>query len=63
MRIKLKKQLNFAEGTGMLDIDTQIEEGSFVAISGASGSGKTSLLRQITGLEKTKEVNEEKSFD
>ncbi len=52
MRIKLKKQLNFAEGKGMLDIDTQIEDGSFVAISGASGSGKTSLLRLITGLEK-----------
>lgn len=55
MRIKLKKQLNFAEGTGMLDIDTQIEEGSFVAISGASGSGKTSLLRLITGLERAAE--------
>jgi len=41
MTIKLKKQLNFAEGTGMLDINTNIEEGSFVAISGASGSGKT----------------------
>ncbi len=55
MIIKLKKELNFAEGTGMLDIDTQIEEGSFVAISGVSGSGKTSLLRLITGLEKPKE--------
>ena len=51
MTIQLKKQLNFAEGTGWLDIDTQIEEGTFVAISGASGSGKTSLLRLIAGLE------------
>ena len=55
MTIKLKKQLNFAEGTGLLDIDTHIEEGTFVAISGASGSGKTSLLRLITGLEKAKQ--------
>lgn len=52
MKIKLQKQLNFAEGKGLLDIDTEIEEGDFVAISGASGSGKTSLLRLITGLEK-----------
>ena len=55
MTIQLKKQLNFAEGTGWLDIDTQIEEGTFVAISGASGSGKTSLLRLIAGLEKAKQ--------
>ncbi len=52
MTIQLKKQLNFAEGAGWLDIDIQIEEGTFVAISGASGSGKTSLLRLIAGLEK-----------
>lgn len=53
MILKLKKQLNFAEGPGWLDIDTQIQEGNFVAISGASGSGKTSLLRLIAGLEKS----------
>jgi len=52
MIIKLKKQLNFAEGSSWLDIDTKIEEGTFLAISGASGSGKTSLLRLIAGLEK-----------
>jgi len=55
MIIKLKKQLNFAEGSGWLDIDTEIEKGTFLAISGISGSGKTSLLRLITGLDKAEE--------
>ena len=52
MYLTLKKELNFAGGKGLLDIDVQIEAGIFVAISGPSGSGKTTLLRLIAGLEK-----------
>lgn len=52
MILKIKKKLSFASGKGFLDVDTRIEEGTFVAISGTSGSGKTTLLRLISGLEK-----------
>ena len=47
---QVKKELNFARGKMMLDVDISIEKGAFVAISGPSGSGKTTLLRLISGL-------------
>jgi len=34
-----------------LDIDVEIQEGSFISIAGDSGSGKTTLLRILAGLE------------
>jgi biotin transport system ATP-binding protein len=41
----------FPDGTLGLDrIDLAIEEGAFVVIAGANGSGKTSLLRHLNGL-------------
>ena len=33
------------------NLNLKVKEGDFVAITGASGSGKTSLLRAICGLE------------
>ena len=32
-------------------LNLKVKEGDFIAITGASGSGKTSLLRTICGLE------------
>ena len=37
------------------NLSLSVKEGDFVAITGASGSGKTSLLRTICGLENPKE--------
>lgn len=48
--LQVKKELNFAKGKMMLDVDISIPEGEFVALSGPSGSGKTTLLRLISGL-------------
>lgn len=46
----LKKKLNSEKGTLPLHIEATIEEGSFVAVFGDSGAGKTSFLRMISGL-------------
>ncbi len=37
------------------NLSLSVKEGDFIAITGASGSGKTSLLRSICGLESPKE--------
>jgi molybdate transport system ATP-binding protein len=39
-----------------LKIDKEIEEGDFVALSGKSGSGKTTFLRVLAGLEEAKGI-------
>jgi molybdate transport system ATP-binding protein len=40
------------DGSGMLSVDMEIETGKFMALSGPSGAGKTSLLRILAGLMK-----------
>jgi molybdate transport system ATP-binding protein len=52
LKLQIEKRLHGAGGEMKLDIDLEIEEGSFVAIAGESGSGKTTLLRILAGLEK-----------
>ncbi|MFL9833630.1 sulfate/molybdate ABC transporter ATP-binding protein [Chryseobacterium terrae] len=46
----LKKKLNSEKGTLPLHIEATIKQGSFVAVFGDSGAGKTSFLRMISGL-------------
>ena len=51
MNIQVKKSFVTVQDTFALDLNFQIEAGSFTAISGQSGAGKTTLLRMIAGLE------------
>ncbi len=52
ININIHKQLLGSFGKMDLDVDLSIEEHSFIALTGVSGSGKTSLLRILAGLEK-----------
>lgn len=48
--IAISKKLDSASGALQLEVNTQIESGSFVALFGASGAGKTTILRMLAGL-------------
>ncbi len=48
--LDLHKKLNANQGDMNLEVELSIAEGSFTAIQGKSGAGKTSLLRMIVGL-------------
>jgi len=52
IEIDIQKKLHGAEGEMLLQINSTIETGSFIALSGVSGSGKTTFLRILAGLEK-----------
>jgi molybdate transport system ATP-binding protein len=56
IKIDIVKQLHGSSGHMDLKIDKEIEEGDFVALSGKSGSGKTTFLRVLAGLEEAKGV-------
>ncbi len=49
--ISIAKQLSREK---KLDINIELEQGTFLGLSGPSGSGKTSLLRVIAGLDEAK---------
>lgn len=55
IRIAVQKKLVMADGLKTLSVDTEIAFGEFVVLFGKSGSGKTSLLRIISGLLKPEE--------
>jgi len=50
IKLDIKKELN----EFILDVKFNIKKNEFIAISGVSGSGKTTILRIIAGLEKAK---------
>ncbi|MDT3403132.1 ATP-binding cassette domain-containing protein [Mucilaginibacter terrae] len=50
IKISIQKKLHMAGGDGALNIDVELPVQSFTALYGASGAGKTSLLRIIAGL-------------
>ena len=50
MRITLHKRLHSEAGERTLDIDTMLNGGELLAVSGSSGCGKTTLLRLLAGL-------------
>jgi molybdate transport system ATP-binding protein len=45
----LQKKLHAVTGNMLFDVSFNIQEGSFIGIYGASGAGKTSLLRMLAG--------------
>ncbi|TLT07704.1 ATP-binding cassette domain-containing protein [Aliarcobacter thereius] len=51
INLNIKKELHGSTGKMLLDIDLSIKTGEFVALSGISGSGKTTILRVLAGLE------------
>jgi molybdate transport system ATP-binding protein len=52
IKIDITKKLYSLSSKMKLDIKVDIQDGSFVAISGHSGSGKTTFLRILAGLER-----------
>ncbi|MEP7231568.1 MAG: ATP-binding cassette domain-containing protein [Ginsengibacter sp.] len=50
IQISLQKKLLAANGVMQLDVDIEIEQGTFITLYGNSGAGKTSILRMIAGL-------------
>lgn len=51
VHIDIKKQLQGAFGEMQLLVKLDVQQGEFVALSGKSGSGKTTMLRILAGLE------------
>jgi molybdate transport system ATP-binding protein len=51
LSIDIQKNLHGSYGQMSLEVNVQIEEGTFVVLMGESGSGKTTLLRILAGLE------------
>ncbi|WP_331774111.1 ABC transporter ATP-binding protein [Sulfurospirillum sp. 1612] len=56
IHLEIKKELFGSSGAMELLVNLQIQEGDFVALSGKSGSGKTTFLRILAGLEKSQSL-------
>src|ERR1044072_7090282 len=52
IEFSLQKNLHTAEGEMQLHVTARIERGQFVSLYGASGVGKTSILRMLAGFMK-----------
>lgn len=49
VNLSLQKQLHTAEGALVFHLELTLEKGAFVSLYGASGAGKTSILRMLAG--------------
>lgn len=54
IKLQIQKELHGSLGRMLLDINLDINSGEFIALSGVSGSGKTTILRILAGLENAK---------
>lgn len=54
IKLQIQKELHGSLGKMLLDINLDINSGEFIALSGVSGSGKTTILRILAGLESAK---------
>lgn len=52
IEIDIHKRLQGSQGSMALDLNISIKEHEFIALTGQSGSGKTTFLRILAGLEK-----------
>lgn len=50
INFSLQKTLHTTEGKMQLNVDAQVQNGKFIGLYGASGAGKTSILRMLAGL-------------
>ena len=53
IKIDINKKLHGSNGDMNLDINLDIKQRDFIAVTGISGSGKTTFLRILAGLEKS----------
>ena len=53
IKIDINKKLHGANGEMNLNVNLKIKQGEFVALTGLSGSGKTTFLRILAGLQET----------
>jgi len=51
IKIEVNKKLHGSNGEMSLNLNLEIKEGEFIALTGKSGSGKTTFLRILAGLE------------
>ncbi|MFX4243608.1 ATP-binding cassette domain-containing protein, partial [Aliarcobacter butzleri] len=51
IKLDIKKELHGSSGKMLLEVNLNINSGEFIALSGVSGSGKTTILRTLAGLE------------
>jgi len=51
IKLDIKKELHGSAGKMLLEVDLKINSGEFITLSGVSGSGKTTVLRILAGLE------------
>ncbi|PHS34067.1 MAG: molybdenum ABC transporter ATP-binding protein [Sulfurovum sp.] len=58
INIDIHKSLHGSQGTMELDVSLHIKKGEFVALMGESGSGKTTFLRVLAGLDNARGVIE-----